>query len=253
MQILFTERKVHFFVLRFLSSLLLLFMVFTCRATDMSGVSLNTMRVIYPEQSGHGVSVKFTNNTKNTYLLQSRVREIDPVSNEVSARSGSFIVIPPMTKVYPGDSRIFRVLRIAGDLPENKESALWLSVRMVPAVNENNEINNRINMAVVNNIRLFYRPSHLPLGGVNDSARKLTFRLNAHAIMAINQTTYYIPLVSLRVGNLNVSKTSLRIMVPPLGRVSYSLPENIGVKEKIVYWQATQEDGRPTEEYHQGL
>ena len=232
---------------------MLFFIPAAAMAADLPGLSLNAMRVIYLEKDQHGVPVTFSNNTTNKWLLQSSVREMNDQNHEISARRAPFIVLPPLVKTDAQGNLILRVLRTGGEFPSDRESVFYLSVKMIPSVPEQQNNQAHINIAYVNNLRIFYRPSGLAARGTAAAAQRLTFRLDDDRITATNPTAYYIPLALLEINKMAISAKALRVMVPPQGESSYQLPENhAALPETVnVRWRATDEDGNATGEMSQ--
>jgi fimbrial chaperone protein len=230
--------------------LILIFIPAASFAVELPGLSLNAMRIIYPESAHHGVPVTFSNNTAKAWMVQSSVREMNPQTHEITAQRAPFIVLPPLAKVDAQNKIILNVLRTGGDFPTDSESVFYLSVKMIPSLSDRENNKTHINFAYVNNLRLFYRPVGLAKEGTAAAAQKLTFRLEDNKITVSNPGAYYIPLAKLQINNIAIPAKALRVMVPPKGEATYSLP----VKQETlpatatVRWQATDEDGNLSKE-----
>lgn len=240
-----TDRVSGSFVLA-ASAFILAMFSFGLKADELPGVSLSATRLMYPAQAGRGISVTYKNNTDKTWLLQSWVRKTDEKSGEPANEKAPFMVIPPLVKVSPGETRILRVLYTGPGLPREHESVFFLSVKSIPSSHQKSvRTESGIIPIMINSIRLYYRPASLPDEALDDAAGKLTFSGNEKSLRVSNPTPYYIALASLSVGKAALPVSELRPLIPPYGDriLSGSFPNNPGAP---VMWRIYREDGTAT-------
>lgn len=216
---------------------------------ELSGVSLGAVRLLYPATALRGIPATFTNNTDRRWLLQSWMRMLDPVTGGPADTYAPFIAIPPLVKVNEGEKRVLRVLYTGHGLPADRESVFFLSVRMIPATKGPEKGTfAQLKPVMVNSIRVYYRPSGLPVIALEKAAARLTFTVNGDTLVAHNPTPYYISFAQLRVDAINVEQEKLRRLVPPLGELVFPIPANPSKAGKVtVEWRINKEDGNVTQ------
>ncbi|HCF8375551.1 TPA: fimbria/pilus periplasmic chaperone, partial [Klebsiella pneumoniae] len=148
-------------------------------APEASGISLSQFRIIYPGADTKGVTWSLTNNTDRAWLIQSWMRPVDfttglPMPETESSASSAkipFLVTPPLKRVDAGEGMTLRIRLTELSLPKDRESVFYLSVKAIPAITDSDSASNgKLVVAVVNNIKLFYRPEGLPAGGLKKAA-----------------------------------------------------------------------------------
>lgn len=210
-----------------------------------TGISFYVLRVIYPEGERQGVTLTAHNNTPAPYLMQSWIRPVDPATGDVDLSwHGTpvmpFIATPPLARLEAKGELALRIRRNDMPLPNDRESVFFISMKALPAQQPTAE---QMVMTVVSNIKLFYRPKGLAKRAVADMAPKLAFHREGHQLTAINPTPYWLTFSRLAVGNMALDKSALRLMVPPFGKQSYTLP---AIASGKVTWQLIDEDGWDT-------
>ena len=224
-----------------------------------SGFSLNQFRIVYPAAGKKGITWSMTNNTDRTYLMQSWVRPMDFTSGLPAAGSDSkapgdaipLMVTPPLKRLDPGEQLTLRIRLTGMTLPQDRESVFYLSVKGIPSVPERaSQTGGQLVLAVVNNMKLFYRPEGLPEGGVRNAAKQLRFSLQNDVLVVDNPTPFYIHFSQLTVGRKPLAADELRRLVPPKGQQRYPVsPEMRGAVE----WQVLDEDSQRTALQRQAL
>lgn len=260
------------------------------------GVSLDATRYLYmADKSDLPVTVR--NETNETYLAQLWVRGLDEKSGG-AAEGGRqpFLLAPPLHRMAPRTSQTFRLIgiaRLTGMLPKDRESVFFVSAKMIPAREQvegvtepaerkgmtgpkalapglggkDNEV--AMQVVMVTNVKLFYRPTGLRRDGVVEAAEGLSFSLRGtgpkdRALVVRNPSPYYITFATLIVGDGKVEKVADmkktadgtpagRLdsfhMVPPKGEYAYPVPEAMTLPAgATVTWQVIDEHGMPTPE-----
>lgn len=241
------------------------------------GISLDRTRYVFMSDK-RGLAVTVKNDTTESYLAQMQIRSVDEKSGR--AEDGGrqpFLLTPPLHRMGPYASQTFRLIGIKSQtsvLPKDRESVFFISVRMIPALASSDAENadtksaslkpglgskdNGVAMQIVmiNNAKLFYRPAGLSADGVVDAAKGLTFTLHNRTLKVKNPSPYYMTFASLRIGNETESKTpdgkpvgeiDSFHMVPPKGEYAYPLPESVSAAAGTpLTWQVIDERGIPT-------
>lgn len=215
-----------------------------------SGIAFYVLRVIYPESEKQGVTLTAHNNSTAPYLMQSRVRPVDPATGGVDLTSPEsqaipFIVTPPLARLEANGELTLRIRRNDAALPADRESVFYVSMKALPT---RAAAGQKMVMTVVSNMKLFYRPAGLVKRAVADMAPKLTFLREGTTLTARNPTPYWLTFSRLSVGGVALEKPALRLMVPPFGSQRYTLP---AVATGKVTWQLIDEDGWDTPVAHQ--
>lgn len=213
--------------------------------TPPPGISFYALRVIYPAGEKQGVTLTAYNKSPAAYLMQSWIRPIDPATGDVDVHwQGKpvmpFIVTPPLSRIEANGELTLRIRRNDVPLPEDRESVFFISMKALPAQQPGAE---QMVMTVVSNMKLFYRPKGLVKRAVADMAPKLTFSRKGRQLTAINPTPYWLTFSRLAVGRTALDKPALRLMVPPFGQQTYTLPSEATGK---ITWQLIDEDGWDT-------
>ncbi|MFV8908424.1 molecular chaperone [Serratia fonticola] len=209
------------------------------------GIAFHVLRVIYPAGEKQGVALTAYNKSPVPYLMQSRMRPVDPATGDVDLNGQGtpavpFIVTPPLARLEANGELTLRIRRNDMPLPNDRESVFFISMKALPTQQPGSE---QMVMTVVSNLKLFYRPNGLAKRAVADMAPKLTFSQEGHQLTAHNPTPYWLTFSRLAVGGVALDKPALRRMVPPFGRQSYALPAAASGK---VTWQLIDEDGWDT-------
>lgn len=244
--------------MKFVSTLTLLLAVLTgvqpCFAAPerATGFSLNQFRIVYPAGEKKGITWSMTNNTERAWLMQSWIRPVDVSSGLPAAESDSkgpdeaipLMVTPPLKRLDPGEQLTLRIRLTGMTLPQDRESVFYLSVKGIPSMPDKaSQTGGQLVLAVVNNMKVFYRPEGLPAEGVKSAAKQLRFSLQNEALVVDNPTPFYINFSQLTVGGKPLAADALRRLVPPKGQQRY--PVSAGMRGEVT-WQLLDEDSLVT-------
>lgn len=166
-----------------------------------ASVVISGTRVIYPSDEKE-VTLKLNNVGSKPVLIQSWIDNGD-VSEKPENISVPFIITPPINRVEPNKGQTLRLSYTGAALPINKESVFWLNVLEIPAKGAKQNGDNYLQMAFRSRIKLFFRPAGLN-GNANDAAKELTWSYQGGAVLATNQTPYYVSLVTVKVDGKEV-------------------------------------------------
>jgi P pilus assembly chaperone PapD len=195
-----------------------------------AGVIVGGTRLIYHADKKQA-ALSITNPDERTdYLIQSWVDHF--LANETGPVP--FIITPPLFRLDAGQENLLRVVYTGSDLPTDRESIYWLSVKSIAATERSGE--NRLQIAVRSRIKLIYRPVGLA-SGATEAYKALRFVRQGEQLWISNPTPYFVSLQSVQVGDRAISDPG---MVPPLGRHVLSVPAQA---TGSVSWQAINDYG----------
>ena len=189
-----------FFSLLILSTSIILFSI------DFSfagGVGLGVTRLIYPSDARQ-LSLSVRNTDENMAFL------IQPWTEDYQGnRTSDFMITPPLSVLKPKSEKLLRVIYSGPELPADKESIFWLTVKAVPPLNEE-KYGNTLQLASANRIKLFYRPQALTVRP-QDAPEMLSAKKYGNEIELTNSSPYFLTLVNLTINGRHLNP----LMVPP--------------------------------------
>lgn len=157
-------------------------------AISNATISLSATRIVY-ESNKKEASINVINNGDQETLIQNWLeREKD---NQTPT---PFAVTPPLAKIKGNQRQLLRILYQGNGLPQNKESIFWLNVQEIP---QQAEGENKLQLALRQRIKLFYRPAGLA-GTAIEAPTKLTVKTIKNQLKLFNPTPYHINMISFR-------------------------------------------------------
>ncbi|EPL8005056.1 fimbria/pilus periplasmic chaperone [Klebsiella aerogenes] len=189
-----------FFSLLILSTSIILF---SSNSSFAGGVGLGVTRLIYPSDVRQ-LSLSVRNTDENMAFL------IQPWTEDYQGnRTSDFMITPPLSVLKPKSEKLLRIIYAGPELPTDKESLFWLTVKAVPPVNEEKQ-GNTLQLASANRIKLFYRPQTLTIRP-QDAPAMLSAKKNGNEIELANPSPYFLTMVNITVNGRNLNP----LMVPP--------------------------------------
>ncbi|OAT23950.1 putative fimbrial chaperone protein [Buttiauxella gaviniae ATCC 51604] len=195
-------------------TLIALVIASTAISAANAGVVIGGTRVIY-DGGKKEASLSVNNPDSVPYLIQSW---IDTQSG--GAEKVPFIITPPLFRLDHGQQNILRVVR-AGNLPDNKESMFWLSIKSIPSAPK---AENSLQVAVKTRIKLIYRPEALKKEVPEQLAGQLTWQKVGNQVQVTNPTNYYMNFNQITVGGKAVPEVTF---VAPGGTARFNLPAGV--------------------------
>lgn len=155
------------------------------------GISLGSTRVIYPTDAKQ-VSLPIINsNSKERFLINAWVE--DTTEN----KSKDFLITPPLFVAEANAENTLRIINVAPNLPQDRESVFWINVKAIPSIDKSTLTdNNVLQLAVLSRIKLFIRPTGLTTKA-EDSLNTLKFSKSADGITVNNPSPYHVSFVNL--------------------------------------------------------
>lgn len=176
------------------------------------GVSLGATRVIYPVGAKQVSLSIFNSGKKSRYLINSWVE------NKAEEKTKDFLVTPPLFVSEPNSENTLRIVNLATQLPQDRESVYWLNVKSIPSIDKELLADkNTLQIAVLSRIKLFVRPEGLVMKP-EKALEKITFTKDANGVEVDNQSPYHISFVEVYVDDTKVEN----MMAPPLSKTKIS-------------------------------
>ncbi|MFA9438528.1 molecular chaperone [Uliginosibacterium sp. sgz301328] len=189
-----------------------------------AGLFVEGSRHIYPA-GAQQISVQVHNPNDHAVMLQSWIDAGD-VDGDPDDAGVPFIVVPPVTRLQPGETRALRIIGTAESLPEGRESVFWLNLQMIPPVEEATG-SDVLTVSVRQRQKLFYRPKGLEQGSKAWIGQlRCVVEPGAPASAACrNDSPYNATIDRLQVDTANGVATVPGAMLPPFSSQSFALPE----------------------------
>lgn len=204
--------------------------------TVQAGIIMGGTRVIYQEGKREA-SISVTNaDPHSPYLVQSWVENYA----ENNKAPVPFIVTPPLFRLDPDQENVLRINFIGADLPRDRESVFWLSVKSVAPTQKSDA--NKLQVNIKSKFKIFYRPNGLA-GDPMKAWQQLTFKVSGNRLVAQNPTPYFVSFFSLSVGGKEVDEPG---MIGPLTRKEWPINGSGTVK-----WRAINDFGGITDDAQQ--
>lgn len=203
------------------------------------GVTIGGTRLIY-DGSRKEASLSVTNSDTVPYLIQSWA--------EVSAggaEKAPFIITPPLFRLEGNQSNVLRVVRTGGNLPEDRESLYWMSVKSIPATTQQDKSVNTLQIAVKSRIKLIYRPAGVT-GQPEQQADKLSWKVSGNKVTVTNPTPFVMNFKQVRVGGKDVKDATY---VLPMSQATFDAP---GGAAGMVSWKLITDYGGVGPEHTSG-
>lgn len=203
--------------------------------SSQAGIVVGGTRVVYDASKTEAI-LSVQNPDKHPYLIQSWIDASGPTGADKSSPKPPFVVTPPLFRLDAGAENLLRVIRLDGDIPEDRESVFWMNVKAIPATTQTDK--NALQIAIKTRIKLFYRPAKLGMPSDEDY-QTLVFHRQGSQLQVDNPSPWFITFYSLTVGGRLVDTTDM--MVPPMGHANYPLPTSASGQEAI--WQVINDFG----------
>jgi P pilus assembly chaperone PapD len=229
------------------TSLFLTTLAMAWSAFSTASVHLSANRLIYKEAKGEA-ALTAKNDEKRNYLVQSW---LDASGNpEITAKQLPFVVTPPLFQLVSGSENIIQVVYQGTGLPTDRESLLWLNVRGVPSLTEQEQnLKNKLSVAVTERIKVIFRPKGL----ADDSASaigKIEWQRGSNGMVhVVNNSPYYVILNKIAINNteVKVSAENNNTVIAPKGAKDYPADNKSGSLK--VVWSGVTDFGVKSKEY----
>ena len=198
------------------------FLLFTSSLAG-AAIQLQQTRLVYPEGEPSVALIIKNSDTTHSVAIESWVE---------SGRHD--ITITPVTMIVKPDSKRALNIHIPDQGDNNQESLYWLNVK--GTLLSEKSLSEQLNIAVINRIKVFYRPQKL-LSGAANAYEKISVSACRMQLTIKNPTPYFISFYSFYIDNKEVSHVRT---IGPYEIQSVLLPTD---KYSVAHWQAILDAG----------
>lgn len=188
-------------------------------ALSTDEVVIGASRVVFHENQGRAY-VDVRNQSTKSRLLSAGLYALDADSLQAGERVSDFVCSPGVTILRADGTVPVRIVRAEKKLPEDRESAYLLRLRLIPEKDvESVEESGRVKTVFTTFLKVFYRPTALDKPqAVQSAAAKVLWRACAGGIEFRNPTPYWLTLAQAESdGKPLISEKARRPMLAPLG------------------------------------
>lgn len=157
-----------------------------------ASISLNATRIVF--DGDHKEANITVRNGSQDVLVQSWVD-----MNDASGSRAPFAVTPPLARVFAKEQQLLRILYEGTGMPTDRESVVWLNVQEIPKASE---VENTLQLAIRQRIKIFYRPAGLT-GNALQAPAQLEWTLTKHGSQTLlqvkNPTLYHVSMADIKV------------------------------------------------------
>ncbi|MBC3951830.1 molecular chaperone [Pseudomonas sp. DOAB1069] len=182
-----------------------LWLLLVC-AQAQASIVINTTRIIY-SASDKEVSFGVHNAGAKEILVQSW---LEPNAEYTDPNNLPFVITPAIARLASDSRQLVRIIYAGTDMPQDRESVLWLNVQEVPQV----AAQNTLQIAIRQRMKLFFRPKGL-VGDVAKAPEQLRWKLAADNTLHVeNPGPFHVSMVMItaqRAGSKLLSQDSQMI------------------------------------------
>lgn len=165
----------------------LFLMLMMTSGVSIAGIQVGGTRVIFPA-SDREASLQVRNEGTDDIMIQSWI-EAGPQQAE---RDIPFAITPSLARLSPRKQQMLRIFYQGKGLPQDRESVVWVSVQEIPQVSE---LDNTLQVAFRQRLKLFYRPNGLP-GTADEAASTLKWNIlktvGKTILLATNDSAFHV-------------------------------------------------------------
>lgn len=195
-----------------------------------AAISMDRIRVIYPEEKD-AITINIENkSTKKPYLAQAWLE-----NDKFEKVNSPLIVLPPIQRVDPENKGQIKIKALPEvvNLPKDKESIFYFNLREIPPASDSA---NTLQIALQTRVKLFYRPTVIKKD-VNDMKvwSSLKIEVKNNNLVLNNTTPYFITVSGVQLDNpTNNIKKFEPVMVYPKSSGSLGISLNKPASSVII-------------------
>ncbi|WP_236186179.1 fimbrial biogenesis chaperone [Pseudomonas protegens] len=192
-----------------------------------ASIALNSTRVIL--ENGKKEASFSVRNMGGDILVQSW---LDEGADAETVKH--FTLTPQLVRVKAQSEQIVRLLYEGVGAPTDKESMFWLNVQEIP---QREAGDSSLQIAVLQRIKVFYRPKGLP-GSLNDAIRNIEWSYTNGQLRIANPSVYHVTLVALAASGKEFEKA---LVVGPgqVHTINASPSKGVSAQGSITYSAVT--------------
>ncbi|MBA6097336.1 molecular chaperone [Pseudomonas juntendi] len=160
-----------------------------------AAINVGATRVIYDGANNETNLTVSNREDTSPYLVQSWVSRFGS-SNQDSVEE--FIVTPPLFRLDANKENILRIIFMGGkDVPQDRESLYLMNVKAIPAMSDDQEDKNVLQIALKTSIKLFYRPAGLK-GSLKEAVAQVGWRAQTGTLAFNNASRLHVVISQLK-------------------------------------------------------
>lgn len=195
-------------------------------AVDDLPIEIQNTRVVFNEgQPSSFVAVR--NKSDIPYLVAVDITQFCG-EGKTCPTTEDFMTSPGFKVITPGQSFPFRIVKLAENLPSDKESLYLVHFRLVPSdadLSDQEFKKARVTVTVAGSMKLFWRPKALAeTPGVLKVRDMLVARCDGNQLEVINRSAYWGTFGTLQASGKTLLKNGPLPMIAPFASVHFDLP-----------------------------
>ena len=189
-------------------------------------IEIQNTRVIFNEgQPSSFVAIRNKSNTP--YLVGLEITQFCGTGKSCAATE-DFMTSPGFKVISPGQTFPFRIVKLAENLPDDKESLYLVNFKLLPSnihLSDRDVKKARVTVAVAGSIKLFWRPKNLAnTSGVLTVRDMLAANCANAELEIINRSAYWGTFGTLDALGRTLLQDGPLPMVPPFSSVRFAVP-----------------------------
>lgn len=186
------------------------------------GITLDSTRIIYPQESKQITTGIRNTSDKSAFLVQTWIE--DAKGNKIN----DFISTPPLFTSAPKNENTIRLVYAGEKLPTDKESLFYFNVKAIPSI-DRNELSdkNALILAAVTRIKLFVRPKGLKITPKEAISLIRFSKVDNQKIKISNPSPYYMTLTDLK----SDKKELPTVMIAPFSDIQVNSPDGFNINK----------------------
>jgi P pilus assembly protein, chaperone PapD len=205
------------------------------------GIVVGGTRVIFPGNDSDTTISIYNKETELPYLIQTWVDPFD----KTDSHKPPFTVIPPVSRLEPGQEKILRIVKIAGELPQDRESVFWFNVKNIPPSSAKKDTST-LEIAIKTRIKLFWRPVSIKVTPEKAIAN-VKWRHQGNQLVVENPNPIHINIMDVTVDGKDIPLN----MIPPFETLTLPLPA--GAAGHSLVWRFINDYGAVSKPVKQAL
>ncbi|CRG52561.1 fimbrial biogenesis chaperone [Yersinia wautersii] len=197
--------------------------------TSQAAINLDRTRIIFNSTDKSASVILQNQSPSSPYLAQSWLENTKGQKIE-----SPLVALPPMQRIDAGQKSQVRIMKLpdADKLPTDRETLFYFNVREIPP---QSEMNNVVQIAIQNRIKLFYRPMAIKANYSDIWQEKLQISKQVGGLKINNPTPYYITLAYLSQNEQGNFPGFDSIMIAPFGAEFVKTPGYSGSRYNVGY------------------
>ncbi|EHN8908241.1 molecular chaperone [Enterobacter hormaechei] len=209
------------------------------------GVSFSRNRLVYNEKD-KAISIAALNHGDAPYLIQAGV---SGASDKTTA--APFLVTPPLFRLNGQAQNMMRIMKVGAPLPADRESVFYFYATAIPGQGDEggkgvdadgkNTVGARLSIAMKTILKLFYRPSNLPVT-IDQAHGLMQFVQQGNTVVINNPTPYYQSFAQLTFDGMEQNLDTHESMVAPMSHLAFPVTARV----RSVTWSVMTDYGGTT-------